>query len=175
MYRLLDLISESGSNGYGMHSSRPQRDGSTILIRHIVDKVIIAQDSLQRFINAMSPGAYASIIKVDFKILDRLAIKPLGIYGCKDEIVRLLQSLGAVDKRLCVICFTYLLYFSLFSEPVYCLRQVTLGVPSGHSHLVYTSSRLALPNPRTNATTSSTGPKTRPGMIRQHRLCTVIE
>ena len=41
----------------------------TILIRHIlqVDKVIIAQDSLQRFINAMSPGAYASITKVDFK------------------------------------------------------------------------------------------------------------
>ncbi|KAI9443938.1 hypothetical protein H4582DRAFT_1807523, partial [Lactarius indigo] len=81
MYRLMDLISESGSNGY-------------------VDKVIIAQDSLQRFINSVSPGAYASITKVDFKILDRLSIKPLGIYGCKDEIVRLLQSIGAVDKKL---------------------------------------------------------------------------
>jgi hypothetical protein len=75
--------------------------------------VIIAQDSLQRFINAMSPGAYASITKVDFKTLDRLAIKPLGIYGCKDEIVRLLQSLGAVDKKMCVtfsgvICTSHL-------------------------------------------------------------------
>ncbi|KAI9443965.1 hypothetical protein H4582DRAFT_1049491 [Lactarius indigo] len=81
MYRLMDLISESGSNGY-------------------VDKVIIAQDSLRRFINAISPGAYATITKVDFKILDRLAIKPLGIYGCKDEIVRLLLSIGAVDEKL---------------------------------------------------------------------------
>ncbi|KAI0250894.1 hypothetical protein BJV78DRAFT_1275616 [Lactifluus subvellereus] len=80
MYRLLDLIGESGSNGYGM-----------------VDKVIIAQDSLQRFINAVSPGAYASITKVDFKALDRFMIKPLGIYGSKDEIVRLLQSIGAVE------------------------------------------------------------------------------
>ena len=65
--------------------------------------MIIAQDTLQRFINAMSPGAYASITKVDFKTLDRLAIKPLGIYGCKDEIVRLLQALGVVDKDMCVI------------------------------------------------------------------------
>jgi len=71
--------------------------------------VIIAQDSLRRFINAISPGAYATITKVDFKILDRLSIKPLGIYGCKNEIVRLLLSIGAIDKKLCVVfVFTYL-------------------------------------------------------------------
>ena len=46
----------------------------------------------------MSPGAYASITRVDFKTLDRLAIKPLGVYGSKDEIVRLLRSIGAVDE-----------------------------------------------------------------------------
>jgi hypothetical protein len=114
MYRLLDLISESGSSGYGKNLPHPLRDCFATPIRHIlVDKVIIAQDSLQRFINTMSPGAYASITKVDFKTLDRLAIKPLGIYGCKDEIVRLLQSLGAVDKTMCVdfsgvICTSHL-------------------------------------------------------------------
>ena len=48
----------------------------------------------------MSPGAYASITKVDFKRLDQLSIRPIGIYGCKDEIVRLLHSLGAVDQEL---------------------------------------------------------------------------
>ena len=100
MYRLLELIRESGSNGYCKKHSYPPRDGFTTFIRCIVDKVIIAQDSLQRFINVMSPGAYSSITEVDFKALDCLAIKPLGIYGCKDEIVRLLQSLGAVDKKL---------------------------------------------------------------------------
>jgi hypothetical protein len=80
MYRLLALIGESGSNGY-------------------VDKVVIAQDSLQRFVNAMSPGAYASVTKVDFKTLDRLMIKPLGVYGSKDVIVRLLTSIGAIDEE----------------------------------------------------------------------------
>ena len=77
----------------------------TVLLVHsgsTVDKVIVAQGSLQRFIDDLSPGAYESITKVDFKILDRLSIKPLGIYGSKFEIVRLLQSIGAVDEKLCV-------------------------------------------------------------------------
>ncbi|KAH9991344.1 hypothetical protein BJV77DRAFT_1068323 [Russula vinacea] len=81
MYRLLDLISESGSNG-------------------CVDKVIIAQDSLKRFINAICPGSYASLTKVDFKALDQFMIKPLGMYGSKVEIVRLLRSLNAVNEDI---------------------------------------------------------------------------
>ncbi|KAI9450273.1 hypothetical protein BJY52DRAFT_1357697 [Lactarius psammicola] len=50
MYRLLDLITEQGSSG-------------------LVDKIVIAQESLQAFINALSPGAYSSITRVNFKIL----------------------------------------------------------------------------------------------------------
>jgi hypothetical protein len=65
---------------------------------NIVDKVIVAQDSLQRFINTIFPGAYASITKVDFKTLDQFMIKPLGVYGSKDQIVLLLQSIGAVEE-----------------------------------------------------------------------------
>ena len=65
----------------------------------VVDKVVIAQESLQRFVNAMSPGAYASITKVDFKTLDRLMIKPLGMYGSKDVIVQLLMDIGALDEK----------------------------------------------------------------------------
>jgi hypothetical protein len=67
-----------------------------------VDKVIIAQNSIQRFINSVSPGAFASITKVDFKTLDRFMIKPFGVYGSKDEIVRLLQGIGAIDDNVCV-------------------------------------------------------------------------
>jgi hypothetical protein len=101
MYRLLDLIVESGSNGYGKsHSLGIKLIGLYGLMPYItVDKVVIAQDSLQRFINSLSPGAYASIAKVDFKTLDRLMMKPLGVYGSKDEIVRLLRSIGAVDEN----------------------------------------------------------------------------
>jgi hypothetical protein len=79
-------------------------DGLHIRIRlliglSIVDKVIISQDSLQRFINAVSPGAYTSITKVDFKALDQFMIKPLGVYGSKHEIVRLLRSIDVVDDN----------------------------------------------------------------------------
>src|SRR6266404_1468891 len=105
---------------------RLRRTDSQHLSDPAVDKVIIAQDSLQRFINTMSPGAYASITKVDFKTLDRLATKPLGIYGCKDQIVRLLRSLGAVDNKLCVnLSFIFSESVSSLSGHAYYSRQVT--------------------------------------------------
>ncbi|KDQ64239.1 hypothetical protein JAAARDRAFT_220269 [Jaapia argillacea MUCL 33604] len=79
LYRILDLVSEQGSGG-------------------LVDKVIISQDSFGRFMNDLSPGAYTSLTKVNFNILDRLSAKPLGIYGSKSEIVKFLVSLGCVDE-----------------------------------------------------------------------------
>lgn len=66
------------------------------------DKVIIAQDSLQRFINTICPESYVSLTRIDFKALNRFMIKPLGIYGSKVEIVRFLRSLSAVDESMCV-------------------------------------------------------------------------
>ena len=58
---------------------------------------MIAQESLKAFINALSPGAYSSITKVNFKKLDDLLLKPIGVYGSKEEIVRFLREMGAVD------------------------------------------------------------------------------
>ncbi|KAG2340343.1 hypothetical protein BDR05DRAFT_889963 [Suillus weaverae] len=81
MYRVLDLISEQGSGG-------------------LVDKIIIAQDSLRTFTNAICPGAYVSMTNVDFSALDCFTVKPIGIYGSKKEIVRLLSSLGVVDDHV---------------------------------------------------------------------------
>ncbi|KAJ7656305.1 hypothetical protein DFH06DRAFT_991968, partial [Mycena polygramma] len=79
MFRALDLIREHGSGG-------------------LINKIIIAQDSLKAFINELSPGAYSSLTKVDFKTLDELLIKPAGLYGSKSEIVAFLTALGAVDE-----------------------------------------------------------------------------
>lgn len=79
MFRVLDLISERGSGG-------------------LVNKIIISQDSLKKFINEVSPGAYSSLTKVDFKTLDQFLIKPVGLYGSKSEIVAFLSALGAVDE-----------------------------------------------------------------------------
>ncbi|KAF8549816.1 hypothetical protein OG21DRAFT_1447416 [Imleria badia] len=81
MYRILDLISERGTSG-------------------LVDKIIIAQDSLKRFLNEISPGAYMSLTKVDFKALDRFQVKPIGIYGSKVEIVRFLVSVAVIDDTI---------------------------------------------------------------------------
>lgn len=73
------------------------------LICALVDKVIIAQDSLREFINMIRPGAYVSLTKVDFKALDQLSLRPIGVYGSKAEIVRLLLSIGAVDNFTSVL------------------------------------------------------------------------
>ncbi|KAG1725513.1 hypothetical protein EDB19DRAFT_1644008 [Suillus lakei] len=83
MYRVLDLINEQGSGGLVL-----------------VDKVIIAQDSLRAFINSVCPGTYVSMTKVNFSALDRFIVKPVGVYGSKSEIVRLLSSLGVVDEEI---------------------------------------------------------------------------
>ena len=66
------------------------------------DRIVIAQQSLQAFINALSPCSYSSISNVDFKILDDLLIKPIGIYGSKEELVRFLREMGAVDVGMYV-------------------------------------------------------------------------
>ncbi|KAF8122279.1 hypothetical protein EV363DRAFT_1274846 [Boletus edulis] len=81
MYRILDLISEQGSG-------------------RLVDKIIISQNSLEAFTNSVCSGAYASMTKVNFKALDHYVIKPVGVYGSKEEIVRFLLQLGAVDETV---------------------------------------------------------------------------
>ncbi|KAF8483069.1 hypothetical protein JB92DRAFT_3033310 [Gautieria morchelliformis] len=78
-YRLLELISEPASNG-------------------LVTKVIISPEPLSRFINYVSPGAYASLTHVDFAALDQFLIKPIGVYGSRSQIVRLLLEIKAVDE-----------------------------------------------------------------------------
>ena len=65
-----------------------------------VDKVIIAQEHVIRLINDLSPGAYRDLTKVDFASMDRVQVKPLGIYGTKQEIVRFLRQLDVVDRTM---------------------------------------------------------------------------
>ena len=103
LYRILDLITEQGSGGLGKFSCRSTRLHSPIPV--LVDKIIISQNSLRAFINTVCPGAYASMTKVNFKALDQYVIKPVGIYGSKEEIVRFLLELGVVDDALYVVFY----------------------------------------------------------------------
>ena len=80
-----------------------------------VDKIIIAQDSLKCFLNEISPGAYMSLTKVDFKALDKFQVKPIGIYGSKDEIVRFLVSVAVIDDTMYVAVLLMIQLLSLTS------------------------------------------------------------
>jgi len=68
-----------------------------------VEKVIIDQGSLKRFINQVSPGAYASLTRIDFRALDNVNIKPIGVYGSRERIVDLLLEVRVIEPRLFVI------------------------------------------------------------------------
>ena len=98
MYRILDLTSEQGSE-------YTSQTGACVLIIDLVsvDKIIISQNSLETFINNVCPGAYVSTTKADFKALDHYVIKPVGVYGSKEEIVRFLLQLAAIDETMYVI------------------------------------------------------------------------
>ena len=68
-----------------------------------MEKVIIDQESLKRFINKVSPGAYVSLTRIDFRALDNASVKPVGVYGSKERIVDLFLEVGAIEPDLFVI------------------------------------------------------------------------
>jgi len=103
-----------------------------------VDKVIIAQDSIQRFVNSVSPGAYASITKVDFKALDRFLIRPLGVYGSKSEIVRLLRSIAVIDDDMYALLIPILSYYENILPGLVCYLPQLVAALLQRSHLVST-------------------------------------
>lgn len=106
-YRLLELISEQASNGLGKSfvvvNLRAKRYNKLA-----VSKVIISQEPLSRFINYVSPGSYTSLTHVNFSALDQFMIKPIGVYGSKPEIVRLLLEINAIDEETYVLIFYWL-------------------------------------------------------------------
>ncbi|PPQ72320.1 hypothetical protein CVT26_007277 [Gymnopilus dilepis] len=79
VFRLLELVTEQGSGG-------------------LVDKIVIAEDSLKAFINRLSPNAYTSLTKVNFKALDLLNVHPIGVYGPKSSLASFLLDLGILDE-----------------------------------------------------------------------------
>ncbi|KAG8903433.1 hypothetical protein FRB99_003282 [Tulasnella sp. 403] len=81
LYRLLDLYSENATGG-------------------LVDKIIISQESLKDFIDAIRPGSYKSVTEIDFHTLDLLSFSAVGIYGSKTEIIRFFCDTGAVDDEV---------------------------------------------------------------------------
>jgi len=67
------------------------------------EKVTIDQESLKHFINKVSPGAYVSLTRINFRVLDNTNIKTVGVYGSKERIVDLLLEVGAIEPHLSVV------------------------------------------------------------------------
>ncbi|CAE6523134.1 unnamed protein product [Rhizoctonia solani] len=78
LFRLLDLVEDRSSGG-------------------IVEKIVIDQKSLSKVINILQPGSYKSVSNIDFKALDNLTIKPIGVYGNQIEILHYLREVGCLD------------------------------------------------------------------------------
>ena len=68
-----------------------------------MEKVIIDQESLKRFVNEVSPGAYVSLTRIDFRALDNASIKPVGVYGSRERIVDLFLEVGSIEPHMFVI------------------------------------------------------------------------
>ncbi|KDN46509.1 hypothetical protein RSAG8_04162, partial [Rhizoctonia solani AG-8 WAC10335] len=80
IFRLLDLVNEPGSGG-------------------IVEKVVIDQLSLRRLLNIVQPGSYDSVSRINFRALDRLSFKPIGVYGIRSELIGFLQQTQYLDEH----------------------------------------------------------------------------
>ncbi|CUA67523.1 hypothetical protein RSOLAG22IIIB_13424 [Rhizoctonia solani] len=79
-FRFLDMVEDRSSGG-------------------IVEKIVIDQQSLSKFINLLQPGSYKSVSNIDFKALDELSIKPIGVYGSQMEIFKYLVAVGCLDHN----------------------------------------------------------------------------
>ncbi|CAE6353001.1 unnamed protein product, partial [Rhizoctonia solani] len=84
MYRLIDMVYETGSTGQG----------------GLVEKFIIDQESLGCLLNKLMPGSFRSISSIDFKSLDSITIKPKGVYGSRSEIVGFLLDRGILNADI---------------------------------------------------------------------------
>ena len=81
-----------------------------------MEKVIIDQESLNGFIDKISPGAHVSSRNIDLQGLDNARIKPVGVYGSKERIADLLLQVGAIKSHLSVVPGTLNMVLARYSQ-----------------------------------------------------------
>ena len=132
-----------------------------------MEKVVIDQESLKRFINEVSPGAYVSLTKIDFRALDLANIKPVGVYGSKERITDLLLGVGAIEPHLSVISSLRKMWFwRITYHPTVWIHSSQVGINLRHRALDLASISFNLHHPCTTSL-SSTGLKKLLGMMMQ--------
>ena len=83
---------------------------------------MVISPQIRGLVNTLSPGAFHGLTKIDLDALDNVVIKPIGIYGSKQEITRYLQSKGAINDEVYVsyscLSFTGELQLKIFGDLV---------------------------------------------------------
>ena len=68
-----------------------------------MEKIIIDEGSLRHFINKISPGTCSSLTRIDFRALDNVRVKPIGVYGSREKIVEMFLEVGSIEPHQFVI------------------------------------------------------------------------
>ncbi|KAJ3115004.1 hypothetical protein HDU96_001355 [Phlyctochytrium bullatum] len=79
-YRILEVFKDHGSNG-------------------LVDKIIIAQESIRRLCNRMAKSSFQAISKIDFDALAKVDVHFAGVYGNREPLAKLLLHLNAITQE----------------------------------------------------------------------------
>ncbi|KAJ3100214.1 hypothetical protein HDU96_010418, partial [Phlyctochytrium bullatum] len=79
-YRILEVFKDHGSNG-------------------LVDKIIIAQESLKELCNRMAKSSFRAINKIDFDALANVNVHFAGVYGNREPLAKLLLHLNAITQE----------------------------------------------------------------------------
>ncbi|CAG8745959.1 29434_t:CDS:10, partial [Gigaspora margarita] len=82
LYHLLDLHKDKGSN------------------ESAVDKIIISQNSLEKFCNNMVPNSFKSISEIDYASLNSKSLDLTGVYGTRDNIANFLYQKNLIDNQI---------------------------------------------------------------------------
>ena len=107
--------------------------------------------------------------KVNFKALDQYVIKPVGVYGSKEEIVRFLLELGVADDSLYVAY--YVLCANSSSSGLHNYWRTRALWDNRDEFFVLDCTFFAQPSSkamRRNRSLSFTGPKKTLGMTLRH-------
>ncbi|CAG8580452.1 9136_t:CDS:10, partial [Acaulospora colombiana] len=97
-YRLIKLVVDDGLGDSGEPESKvPERNVLTCLA---VQKTIVDQESIRRYIDVVSPGSYRSTSRIDFNGLDKLTMKPRGVYGSISSLVTFLLNIDSIDSEI---------------------------------------------------------------------------
>lgn len=70
------------------------------IINDGVDKAVIHHESIRKITTKLQPKSYSSMSKVDFEMLDKSTISPMGCFGSRSKLVEWLLDSNHIDDKV---------------------------------------------------------------------------